>query len=449
VKRPFNRPLSFAHAGALSLGVLWLAHGTAHAVPSFSVQTDQPCSACHIGAFGPRLKQQGRDFKLYGYVANDTKEHGLPFSFLAEGSFSHTAKDQAASVAAGYNANDNFTFDELAGFYAGKLFGPVGAFMEVAYDAIEDSLHWEDLDIRYAHEFTLGGEDSLIGLTVNNAPSVSDLWGIGPAWSYPFVGSPLAQTPAAAPMSESLPQHVIGAGAYGMWRDLLFVEGDVYHGLDPASLRFLGMDRINSADRLSGPAWYWRVALQHDFDEGNNYGEIGLYGIESHLYPATITAFGSDRYSDIGVDATWQWTAHPEQSVSDMLEAHVLYLTETARLNASSVLSGTNLSDHLTNFRAELTYSFGSTFTPTLQYFRTGGTADAARWPTFAGSPDSAGWIAEFDYTPWGKPDSPWGWFAARIALQYIAYTTFDGTSAGASDFNTLLLNVTLGAAAN
>src|SRR5438067_15493 len=53
---------------ALAAGLAQLST-PASAVPSFSVQTDQPCSACHVNSFGPRLKQMGRDFKLYGYVA--------------------------------------------------------------------------------------------------------------------------------------------------------------------------------------------------------------------------------------------------------------------------------------------------------------------------------------------------------------------------------------------
>jgi len=47
----------------------------AEAVPSYAVQTGQPCAACHVGAFGPQLRQLGRDFKLYGYVSNDTHTH--------------------------------------------------------------------------------------------------------------------------------------------------------------------------------------------------------------------------------------------------------------------------------------------------------------------------------------------------------------------------------------
>ena len=32
----------------------------AQAIPSFAQQTGQPCTACHIGAFGPQLTAFGR-----------------------------------------------------------------------------------------------------------------------------------------------------------------------------------------------------------------------------------------------------------------------------------------------------------------------------------------------------------------------------------------------------
>src|SRR3954447_15589259 len=87
--------------------VFLVAPAGALALPSFAIQTDQPCSACHVYAFGPRLTQAGRDFKLYGYVANDTKQHSLPVSFVASGSFTHSDGDQVANEIAGYNKNDN------------------------------------------------------------------------------------------------------------------------------------------------------------------------------------------------------------------------------------------------------------------------------------------------------------------------------------------------------
>src|SRR5258708_24802110 len=66
----------------------------ARAVPSFAAQTGQPCSACHIGAFGPQLTPLGRAFKIGGYT--QTGGEGwlskIPLAAMIIGSFSHTDK---------------------------------------------------------------------------------------------------------------------------------------------------------------------------------------------------------------------------------------------------------------------------------------------------------------------------------------------------------------------
>jgi hypothetical protein len=71
------------------------------------------------------------------------------------------------------------------------------------------------------------------------------------------------------------------------------------------------------------------------------------------------------------------------------------------------------------------------------------------RWGTADGSPDSKGWVAEVDYVPWGKPESPLDWANLRLALQFTAYSEFDGSRHNASDYDTLLLKLTVGAALN
>jgi hypothetical protein len=38
------------------------------ALPAFAAQTGQPCTACHIGGFGPQLTPLGRAFKIGGYT---------------------------------------------------------------------------------------------------------------------------------------------------------------------------------------------------------------------------------------------------------------------------------------------------------------------------------------------------------------------------------------------
>src|ERR1039458_8691604 len=73
-------------------GLMALTRG-AEALPSFAVQTGQPCAACHVGAFGPQLTSYGRDFKLYGYINDNTKKHSLPISVSDLFTFTHTQAD--------------------------------------------------------------------------------------------------------------------------------------------------------------------------------------------------------------------------------------------------------------------------------------------------------------------------------------------------------------------
>jgi len=77
----------------VALALFALAGGKAAAVPSFAVQTGQPCAACHVGGFGPQLTPFGRDFKMRGYTTRVTS-FNLPFSAMAVASYIHTLKDQ-------------------------------------------------------------------------------------------------------------------------------------------------------------------------------------------------------------------------------------------------------------------------------------------------------------------------------------------------------------------
>jgi hypothetical protein len=429
--------------------VFLVAPAGALALPSFAIQTDQPCSACHVSAFGPRLTQAGRDFKLYGYVANDTKTHSVPISILGSASFTHKEADQLGNEIDGYNKNDNVTFNQVSAFYGGAAWGGVGAFAELAYDAIENHLGWEDLDVRYAKEAKFLGTDAVLGVSVNNSPTVTDLWDSSPAWVFPFTDSAFVRTPSAAPLIEKLPSTVIGIGGYAMLNDTLYVETDIYGGLDRGVLRALGGELLNEHDRQSGAAVYWRALLQHDFDQGMNYAAIGTYGLTADVRPFDLGGIGTDSYTDIAFDATYQFVAHPERSTSDMVSLHALYLHEHSDLPASRIVLGTFGSNSLSTLRLDVTYAIAATYSATVQRFQSSGSLDPVFWDTASGRPDSRGWILELDYVPWGKPDSPLAWLNGRLALQYIAYERFDGDSAAASDNDTLLLSLTLGAALN
>jgi hypothetical protein len=335
-------------------------------------------------------------------------------------------------------------FDELSLFYAGKLFDDAGAFAEVVYDGIEHRWHWEDVDLRYAREGRLFGHDAVFGLTLNNAPTVQDLWEASPGWVFPAVSSGLAATPVGAPLLDALSGTVFGAGVYAMWDDTLYAEFSLYEGLDHSTLNSLGVEPINGADTIKGAIPYLRLTMQQEFDEGRHYVALGSYGILADVHPGGSSSAGTDSYTDIAIDATYQWIADPAVSVSDVLSVHAIVLWEHADLDASSVLFGTRQTANLSTLRIDAAYAIDATYTPAVQYFDISGSSDPARWPTTTGSPDSNGWIFQFDYVPWGKPDSPFEWLNARFALQYVVYNMFDGERADAADHNTFLINTTV-----
>ncbi|MGA8197877.1 MAG: hypothetical protein WB902_31445, partial [Acetobacteraceae bacterium] len=62
------------------------------AVPNFASQTGQPCTACHIGGYGPQLTPLGRAFKIGGYTQSGGEglAASIPLSAMVLTSFTHT-----------------------------------------------------------------------------------------------------------------------------------------------------------------------------------------------------------------------------------------------------------------------------------------------------------------------------------------------------------------------
>ncbi len=419
-----------------------LTAGSARAVPSFAEQTGQPCAACHVGAFGPQLKPYGREFKLYGYVASDGRSHGLPLAATVQTSFTHTAADQDAAASRWFARNDNPAVDQVSLYYAGRITPTVGGFIQVTYDGVSRQLSLDNTDIRHTQEGTVFNTDVTFGITLNNNPTVQDLWNSTPVWSFPYNSSKLAPTPFAAALIEgSLAQRVAGLGVYSLWGELVYAEFDLYQGLGPALRNATGIVPTAGSDMISGLIPYWRLALQQEF--GQHYVEVGTYGLNASIYPGgDRTAGKPNNLTDIAFDANWQWTQNPKSVVSDMLSAHASFIQEYASLGASSVIVGSNRSSNFNAFRADVSYSFAATVTPTIQYFQTKGARDSGYWGTPNGRPDSAGVTAEIAYVPFGKPDSSLKWLNLRLAAQYAMYTQFDGETRHASGHNALYVSL-------
>ena len=197
----------------LGLGSLVLGASLAtpaHAVPSFARQTGLACSACHT--VFPQLTPFGREFKLNGYVLDNIKQiKGIttenretlalnslpPISFMLQVSYTHTSKALPDSVATGALAKDgDVLFPQQASFfYAGKIADNLGAFVQLTYDGVGDSFGFDNADIRYARHYSLDGlpesdtHSLVVGVTLNNSPTVQDVWNTTAAWGFPWAST--------------------------------------------------------------------------------------------------------------------------------------------------------------------------------------------------------------------------------------------------------------------
>jgi hypothetical protein len=440
---------ALASAVVVAMLVLLLPTRAAFAVPSFARQTGQPCTACHIGAFGPELTDFGRQFKLNGYVWGDVDTKIPPISAMLLTSFTHTAQGQSPPPTY-FGDNNNFAVDQVSLFYAGRIYDKLGAMIQGTYDGVGKSYALDNSDIRLADQGTLFGKDIVYGASVNNNPTDQDLWNTTPAWGYPYVSSALANTPVATPLLDGgVAGQVIGATAYTMWNDLVYLEAGGYTSLPYDVQNALG-EAPNGEQQITGLAPYWRVALQQQF--GYNYASIGTYGLVSNVYPGRVQTAGTDQYTDIGFDVSYQYVA----SNDHLFTADANYIFENQNLSASQQLgNSTNSSDTLNEFRINGSYTYLETYTARVAYFNIWGSSDTGLYGLSGGcgcsannSPNSAGFIFEVDYTPFGK-DNSWlaPWVNARFGIQYTLYTKFDGASSNydgagtnASDNNTLYL---------
>jgi hypothetical protein len=388
------------------------------------------------------LRPFGRDFKLNGYVASDGGKHFPPLAAMVLGSFTHTEAGQPGGAARWFAPNDNVALDQASLYYAGAISRHLGAFIQTTYDGVARQFQIDNADIRYARERDIFGIDSVWGLTLNNNPTVQDLWNSTPAWGFPYNASPLAPTPTAATRIDgSLAQQVVGLGAYVMWNDWVYTELDLYRGLGRDIRNALGTVPVAGSDGVVDTVPYWRLAVQHDLGRAN--WEVGSYGIFASIAPGGVLPGGrADHFTDVAADANWQFTVTPERVTSDVLSAHATVIHEDQDLAASTLVSGALRHGNLTTMRADLSYSLAATVTPSVQLFRTAGSTDQPYWSTPTGSPNSSGAVLEIAYAPFGKPDSRIGWGNLRVAAQYVVYASFDGETQGAAKKDTLYLSL-------
>lgn len=226
-----------------------------------------------------------------------------------------------------------------------------------------------------------------------------------------------------------LGSQVGGATAYTMIDNLLYLEAGAYGSFSSTLQRGFG---IAKADRVSldGPAPYWRAALQHDIK--GHFFALGHYGMVADVCPGRVCTNGTDQYTDLAFDATYQYMANPKH----IFEAKTAYIYEDQKLTASGAARGSN-NTYLTTYKFNAVYTFDQTYGVTFGYNKINGShaADFSQ-------PNSEFFTAELIYVPFGKSGSYLSpWLNLRTSLQYIGYTQANGTSTTSHDNNTFMLN--------
>lgn len=417
-----------------------VAHSAGHAIPSYARQTGLACSACHYQFL--TLTPFGRKFKLNGYTLTnlpsleerDSTNGGRlslsPFSMLsamATASMTHMksglpdAQNNAAMLP-----------QELSGFLAGRITPKIGIFSQFTYAGADGAFGIDNVDIRYADKTTFGASTEMsYGVTLNNNPSVQDLWNTTPVWGFPFIGSEGAPTGAAAALIDGgLSQNVLGLGGYALVGNLVYGEVTLYRSA------FQGTTAPSSATgAIDGVAPYWRLSLQKEWDR--QYLMVGTFGMRTGLFSDAL-AGSRNTFTDVGADAQFETRAGTGNVV-----IRGAWIRERQTLDAAFAAGGSeNAKNTLKVLRVNASYYPRQWLGVSGAWFDTRGSADAGLYVpdpvdgSASGSPKTNGLVGEIDLNPWEN---------TRIGLQYTAYanfnggkTNYDGAGRNASDNNTL-----------
>jgi hypothetical protein len=417
---------------------------TASAIPSYARQTGFPCKSCHY--MPPELTPLGRAFKLNGYTmagkptvtspgkGNESPLNILesfPLSVLFDTSFTSLKSPQPASQ------NGSFQFPQQASlFLAGAWASHVGSFVQVTYTSQGDHFTWDNSDIRYANATKLFKKDLAFGITLNNNPTVEDLWNSTPAWGFPWVGSDWAPGPTAgAIINGGLAQDVAGLGMYAMYDNHLYVAGTIYRSAHiGAPQPNMGVDGTGAplGVNIRGVAPYWRLAWQQN--SKNNNLMVGTYGMHMKSTPGAITGL-EDGYTDYAFD--FQYDRTIPQFRGDVLSIRGSYIRENSSLLSTFTSGGADsVQHHLNTVQANAEYHLGDKYSATVGWFNLDGTPDFSLYsgattsgsttvfPPVTGSangdPRSSGYIANVSWWPVQN---------IGLTFQYTGYTRFNGAS--------------------
>jgi hypothetical protein len=472
-------------ASALFIGL----QQDAQALPVFARQTGQNCVACHAGGQFPELTPYGRMFKLTGYTIG---ARTLPFAVMGVVNAAKVANtSKSDDSGADFQKNGSPVFSSASLFIAGKITDNVGLFSQITYDnyAAQDDngkFHGhtsaDNIDLRYADRFINAKSDLIVGLSLNNNPSVTDPWNTAAAWMQYVPPAALSShqfsdgnTPF--PGFDAAGSPLVGINAYAYWNRQVYAELGFYGTANRAfSIMKAGTPNADTQNLKGINNPYWRLALTREWGAHNLM--VGATGMLAHAYdigsdtsdPGNLASF-----RNIGVDAQYQYLLDPHTVT---LQAAFMRERQNHSANALSATSPYFLADGVTPvaapsasetdnvFRAKATYVYQAKYGGSLAFFNKTGNSNTLNQTS---GYDSAGQITSTDPggtgieslrvngNLTGNPGTRGLTYEAfwtplqyvRVGLQYTAYSRFngaannyDGFGRNARDNNTLFAYV-------
>lgn len=453
-----------------SLGLM-VAAGNADALPAFARQTGQNCVSCHAGGQFPELTPYGRLFKLTGYTIG---ERTVPLSVMGVMSYAKVRDTTKTDDPTGdFQKNNSLLFATGSVFLAGKVTNNIGAFVQVTYDnyasqtvgpngelgRFQGHSQADNMDIRYADRFIDATRDLIVGLSVNNNPSVSDPWSSAAAW--------MQYVPGATPTGHQFVDgpypgfgaggNIAGATAYGYLNKTIYAELGLYRTANRAfSFMSAGIADINKT-KLGGTNPYWRLAYTREWGAHNIM--LGTSGMVAHVFDAesdTSDLNNRGRIKNTGIDAQYQYLLDPHS-----VTAQVAYMRQTQNYSANTMAAAAppyfladgvtpvapaNPSDTTNALRAKLTYVYQAKYGGSVSFFNVRGTTNTLNQTSgfdstglvtstdpngtgitssrvtgnLLGNPATRGFTYEGFWTPVQY---------VRVGVQYTAYNKFNGAA--------------------
>ena len=420
---PVSSWTSSTVAGLVALIGL-IACQSAQALPTFARQTGQSCVACHAGGQYPELTPYGRMFKLTGYTMG---EGGNPLSAMVVATNTTTANPGADNLGSAASSRDGQTILESASiFLAGKITDNIGAFAQYTQSFPDGgSFGADNFDLRYADRKVDANRDLVWGLTLNNNPSVQDVWNSAPAWSSPYMATTqgaFGGLPYATLLEGGVAAKVAGIGGYVYLNKTYYAELTSYQAAKGA-LSFMSYPTLtgdaNNAfggTYLDGSNLYWRLAYTREWDANNIM--IGAFGFDAKTLDDNTdfvpdASLGNVHYRDVGIDAQYQYLLAPHT-----FTAQVRAVQENIDDNrVAPTYAGPAT---LNTLFAKASYVYQQKYGASLTYRNVTGSSDINVYTSSTNVPDSEVWTPEFFYLINQN---------VRIGLQFNLFTKYLGST--------------------